>query len=275
MFQAGFRFFLTGLMCSCIRYLGAQDNYEIQVYEAETVPAYSTMFELHSNLTVLGNKQSVDGVVPSNLAWHETVEITQGITPWFEIGAYLFTSGNEGDYRLHWVGDHLRPRIRVPEKWNWPIGLSLSLEGGYQRREYCTDTWTLEIRPIIDKEWKGFYVSFNPVVDYSFAGLNHEAGPEFSPAVKLSYKFWKYLEGGVEYYGSVGPFKHVFPLAQQQQQIGPVIDVDISPVWEINAGYIFGLTPATDKGIVKLIIGYRADWKKLIHKKAINPNIKS
>ncbi len=269
-----FKSLLTVVLLSAISCLWAQDNYEIQVYEAETVPAGSTMFELHSNLTVFGSRQSVDGVVPSYLAWHETVEITQGITPWFEIGAYLFTSGNQGDYRLHWVGDHIRPRIRVPEKWHWPLGLSLSVEGGYQRRQYCTDTWTLEIRPIIDKEWKGLYASFNPVIDYSFAGLNHDAGPEFSPAVKISYKFWKYLEGGVEYYGSIGGFKSPLPLKQQEQQIGPVIDVDISPEWEINVGYIFGLTPATDRGIVKLILGRRADWNKC-KRKTINQNIKT
>jgi len=27
-------------------------------------------------------------------------------------------------------------------------------------------------------------------------------------------------------------------------------------------GYMFGLTPATDKGIIKLILGRRADWKR-------------
>jgi hypothetical protein len=242
----------------------AQDNYEIQVYESETVPNYSTMFELHSNVTVFGNTQRVNGVVPSQYAWHETVEITQGITPWFEIGGYLFMSGNKGDYLLHWVGDHIRPRIRVPEKWKWPVGLSLSTEVGYQLREYCEDTWTLEIRPIIDKEYKNFYVSFNPVVDYSIQGLNHDAGPQFSPAVKMSYKFLKktQVELGFEYYGGIGAFKKPDPLPQQQHQIGPVVDIDISPVWEINVGYMFGLTPATDKGIVKLILGRRADWKK-------------
>jgi len=255
-------FALFLLLCLLVLSTRAQDNYEIQVYESETVPNYSTMFELHSNVTVFGMHESVNGVVPSQYAWHETVEITQGITPWFEIGGYLFMSGNQGDYWLHWVGDHIRPRIRVPAKWNWPLGLSLSTEIGYQRRQYCEDTWTLEIRPIIDKDCKNFYVSFNPVVDYSIRGLNHNAGPQFSPAVKMSYKLLNKVELGFEYYGSVGAFKSIYPLREQQHQIGPVVDIDISPVWEINVGYMFGLTPATDKGIVKLILGRRADWKK-------------
>ena len=56
----------------------AQDNYEIQVYGSETIPPGITMVELHSNFTIKGTKQTIDGVLPTNHAWHETLEITQG-----------------------------------------------------------------------------------------------------------------------------------------------------------------------------------------------------
>ena len=59
----------------------AQDNYEIQVYGAETLEPGSTMIELHSNFTMDGSKVPVDGTQPTNHALHETVEITQGFTP--------------------------------------------------------------------------------------------------------------------------------------------------------------------------------------------------
>jgi len=32
------------------------------------------------------------------------------------------------------------------------VGLSLSTEIGYQQRSFSTDTWTVEIRPILDKQ---------------------------------------------------------------------------------------------------------------------------
>ncbi|HEV2716441.1 MAG TPA: hypothetical protein VGU64_14355, partial [Terriglobales bacterium] len=60
----------------------AQDNYEIQVYSYETVPPRTTMVELHSNFTARGSKNVQDGVLPSNHAEHETLEITQGVTDW-------------------------------------------------------------------------------------------------------------------------------------------------------------------------------------------------
>ena len=129
--------------------LVAQDNYEIQVYGSETVAPKRTMVELHSNFTITGSKTFVDGMQPTEHAWHETLEITRGITDWFETGFYVFTSAQTA-YGWDWVGDHIRPRVRVPEEWKWPVGVSLSLEFGYQRARFSPDTWTLEIRPIID-----------------------------------------------------------------------------------------------------------------------------
>jgi len=70
----------------------AQSNFEIQVYGSETVAARTTMVELHSNVTADGTTQTVDGVLGAQGAFHETLEITQGITSWFETGFYVFTS---------------------------------------------------------------------------------------------------------------------------------------------------------------------------------------
>jgi len=50
----------------------AQDNYEIQVYGADTVDAGHTMVELHSNFTFQGSKTEQDGMRPTNHQWHET-----------------------------------------------------------------------------------------------------------------------------------------------------------------------------------------------------------
>ena len=67
-----------------------QDNYEIQVYGSETVAPRSTMVEIHSNFTVDGSKTVEDGMLPTNHAQHETLEITQGINEWAEVGFYVF-----------------------------------------------------------------------------------------------------------------------------------------------------------------------------------------
>src|SRR5665213_2387610 len=70
----------------------AQGNYEIQVYGSETVEPKNLMIELHSNFTPDGQKNIIDGVFPTNHQEHETIELTEGLTKWSEVGFYIFTS---------------------------------------------------------------------------------------------------------------------------------------------------------------------------------------
>ncbi|HXJ05064.1 MAG TPA: hypothetical protein VNH65_08200 [Candidatus Acidoferrum sp.] len=237
----------------------AQDNYEIQVYGYDQVEPRHTMVELHSNFTIDGSKTMADGLYPTNHAEHETIEITHGFTDWFETGFYIFTSSRSGQ-GIQWVGDHIRPRFRIPKKWNWPVGLSLSNEIGYQRRQFSADTWTWEMRPIIDKQIGRWYLDFNPTFDKSLHGPTVNQGFIFSPNVKISYDFTKKITGGIEYYGSVGPATDFSPISQQQHQIFPAIDLNLSPNWEVNFGLGVGLTGSTDHLIAKMILGYRFDF---------------
>ncbi|HEY4062950.1 MAG TPA: hypothetical protein VGM30_13670 [Puia sp.] len=252
------KIFFYGVLlgCSLPFISNAQDNYEIQVYGSQTVLKGNTMVELHSNYTFDGQKTTEDGVLPTNHVFHETIEITHGWTPWFETGFYIFnTLGN--DNRTTYVGSHIRPRVMAPAAWNWPVGVSLSLEGGYQKREYSEDDWTLEIRPIIDKQLGKLYLSLNPTFDKSFHGASKDLGYVFSPNFKAAYNVTKIIAAGFEYYGSVGPLNHFQPYQQQQQQLFAAIDLDWSPDWEFNVGYGWGFTQSTDNAIFKVILGYR------------------
>jgi hypothetical protein len=238
----------------------AQDNYEIQVYGVDTVEPGATMIELHSNFTFQGAKTIIDGVRPTNHALHETIEITHGWNSWFETGFYIFTSANPG-YGWQWVGDHIRPRVRAPQKWRWPVGVSLSAEFGYQRAAYSADTWTLELRPIIDKQIGRWYLSFNPTLDRSFHGLGEHSGFGFSPNFKVGYDITKKVSAGLEYYGALGPITGFDAVRDQQQQIMPTIDLNFSPKWEFNFGVGVGVTRGTDHLLVKMILGRRFGGK--------------
>jgi Putative MetA-pathway of phenol degradation len=237
------------------RRLQAQDNYEIQVYGAETVPRGKTMVEIHSNYTFDGLPGG-GGVAGSNHALHETLEITHGFTPWFEIGLYQFTDLQSG-YGYDWVGTHVRPRFRVPDEWHWPVGVSLSQEIGYARKQYTPDTWSWEIRPIIDQTVGKLYWSFNPSLEIALAGPNSGSGPEFAPNAKISYAVIPQIAIGLEYYGSLGSVTGFDPRDQQVHDLFPAVDLDLAPEWEVNFGVGFGLTPATDNVIAKLILGRR------------------
>ncbi len=237
----------------------AQGNYEIQVYGSETVSPKSLMVELHSNFTPEGQKSVVDGVYPTNHQEHETLELTEGLNDWSEIGFYIFTSWQDG-HGVQWVGDHIRPRVRAPQSWQLPIGLSLSTEIGYQRAVYSPDTWTWEIRPIADKTIGRWYFAVNPALERTFHGPDVKQGIAFSPGAKVGYDLTRAVNAGFEYYADYGRIGATDNLHYQQQQIFAVTDLTISPKWEINLGIGVGGTASTDHLIVKGILGRRFDW---------------
>jgi hypothetical protein len=245
------------LFCPAVTH--AQGNYEIQVYGADTVAPKNLMIELHSNYTISGQTQTIDGVYPTNHQEHETVELTEGINNWSEVGFYIFTSEQSG-HGVQWVGDHIRPRVRAPDSWHLPVGLSLSTEVGYQRPVYSPDTWTWEIRPIIDKTIGRWYLAFNPALERALHGPGANQGWGFSPGAKVGYDFTRVVSAGFEYYADYGWIGSFYSLHNQQQQLFAVTDLNVSPKWEINIGIGIGPTSATDHLIVKGILGRRFDW---------------
>ena len=219
------------------------------------------MVELHSNFTLMGRRYEIDGVYPTNHQEHETIEITTGINNWAEVGFYIFTSEQNG-HGVQWVGDHIRPRVRVPDSWHWPVGVSLSTEVGYQRAVYSPDTWTWEIRPIVDKSIGRWYFAVNPALERTWHGPDVAQGVGFAPARQDQLRLQQVVSGGFEYYADYGRLGSFYTLHEQQQQIFAVTDLNVSPKWEINIGVGVGPTAGTDHLIIKGILGRRFDWKK-------------
>jgi hypothetical protein len=238
------------------------DSYEFQVYGSRTEAPKTTMVRLLSNLTADGTKPLIDSanqIYPTDDTLHATVEITQGITSWSEVSFYVFTNARSGG-GFQWVGDHIRPQVRAPDGWHWPVGASLSIDFGYQRRDFLTDTLTLEITPIVDKQLGRWYFAVNPAFERSFHGQSVSQGFTFAPSLKASYSFNRYISGGLEYYGDYGSVADISSFHYQQQQFFPVIDLNVSPDWEINLGVGIGVTTNTDDWIWKANVGRRFDW---------------
>jgi hypothetical protein len=150
--------------------------------------------------------------------------------------------------------------VRVPESWHWPVGVSLSTEVGYQRALFSPDTWTWEIRPIVDKQIGRWYLAVNPALERTWHGPDVNLGLDFSPGATIGFDFTKKINGAIEYYADYGDLRHPYPLHKQQQQVFPCINLNVSPRWEINFGVGVGATAATDHWIVKGILGRRFDW---------------
>ena len=124
------------------------------------------------------------------------------------------------------------------------------------------DSWSWEIRPIIDKQVGRYYLAFNPAFDRAWHGPGIRNGVVFSPALKVGYDFTRKINAGFEYYGSSGPVFGSATFHDQQHQFFAATDLNLAPQWEINLGVGVGVTASTDHLIVKGILGRRFDWSR-------------
>ncbi len=172
------------------------------------------MVELHSNFTIDGSKQMVNGLYPTNHALHETIEITHGWNDWFETGFYILLACPPG---MGLVGYHIRPRVRIPE-WHWPVGVNLSTKSATSAANFpSTRGHGRCARLSINKSDHGIGPS-TPHSTVCCTARPFTRAESFSPNFKFSYNFTPKIASGLEYYGSLGPvtgFYAVIPAAQQ------------------------------------------------------------
>jgi hypothetical protein len=235
----------------------AQDLFEIQVYPYETVEPGRTMVEMHTNFYPGRSGETTPGELGNHHQLHTTLEVTHGITKYFECAGYLvfaaYVPGRGGEF----AGARIRPRFRLPETPNLFFNISVSLELGFNQREFEANTRTLEIRPILEHQQGRLYLSINPDLSKALKGPDQHDAPDFEPGVKFSWNLTPLVAAGAEYYGATGSITHFLPRQEQRHMIFPTIDLDVSPDWELNFGVGRGLTGSSEHWIFKSIVGYR------------------
>ena len=234
----------------------AQDLFEIQVYPYDTVGPRQTMVELHMNFFPSGTKDAAPGEFANHHQFHLTAEITHGLNQYVELGWYLVTAYVPG-VGPKFAGARIRPRFRLPEEWHLPFKISVSTELGFNKHQFEANTMTLEIRPILEREFGRWYLSFNPTIAQALRGPDSGEAPSFEPGFKVSYEATKKVNPGIEYYAETGPITHFASAHDQHHLIFPTLDLNVSPDWELNFGVGRGLTGTSEHWLVKWIIGRR------------------
>ena len=233
----------------------AQDPFEIQVYEYETVPKGMWNLETHMNYIGKGTRMFEGPVAPTNDQFHLTFELTRGLTENFEMAGYLVLAHRPGGDTLDYVGWRVRPRVSVPKSWGWPVDVSMSVEFGFPQKVYEENSVTLELRPIIEKKFGRFQIDVNPVVGRALRGPGTDEGWDFEPGVRFGYELNKKLDVSLEYYGSTGAIGDFLPANEQVHQLFPGGDLKLSEniVWNFGIGV--GMTDAGNRLVYKTRVG--------------------
>ncbi|HXN33709.1 MAG TPA: hypothetical protein VN894_17690 [Polyangiaceae bacterium] len=234
------------------------DPFEIQVYDGTANPAGVPGIELHVNDWATGHRESTAPEAPLHGQLHWTLEPSLGVTPYWELGAYLQMAVRTDAGVVDWAGVKLRSKLVMPPDWNphWRLGVNLELS--YLPETYDRSRWGSEVRPIVAWQNDLWLFVVNPILGQSLANPGASDGPSLEPAAKV----WRSLGPialGLEYYGTIGPALAPWPLRDQEHYIFEVIDLLHVESFELNMGIGEGLTAASAGIVVKAIIGYELE----------------
>lgn len=245
-------------------FLRAQDPFEIQVYEYETVPKGVWSLETHTNFTFRGTKTPEGTVAPSNNQFHLTYELTRGITEHFEFAGYLLLSRRPGTLGngFEYAGAHIRPRYSIPESVGLPVKASISVEVGWPVKQYDESMVTLEVRPILERSFGKFQFDFNPTIGRGFRGVGGPKEWEFEPSARVAYEATKKLDLSLEYYGATGRVFHPLTLNEQAHIFTPGADIKLRENVVFNVGFGIASTPAGNQIVLKTRLGVEFGRKK-------------
>jgi hypothetical protein len=224
---------------------------EIQVYNAEIAAPGVLNLTLHDNYTPNGRTTPAfpGGIVPRDTL-NGVPEWAYGVTDWFEAGLYLPLYSVASNLGPVLNGFKLRALFVAPDAADRSFFYGLNFEFSYNAQHWDPNRYSSEIRPIVGWHLGAVDLIFNPILDNSYQGLSRL---DFAPATRLAYNFSRQWAVAAEEYDDFGPVRGFFSADQQSHQLFAVADWNGAPI-SVEGGVGFGLTPATDRLVLKLIL---------------------
>jgi hypothetical protein len=240
-----------GLFCCLWAMPARAQTDEIQVYNAEIAAPGVFNLTLHDNYTVSGRTQAdYPGGIATNHTLNGVAEWAYGAAPWFEAGLYLPLYSIAGSGALTYNGFKLRALFVVPDAASRHFFYGVNFEFSRNTAHWDPSANTQEIRPIVGWRVGAFDFIFNPILDNSYKGFGRL---DFAPAGRVAYNIDKTWALAVEEYDDFGPLRRFYASDQQQHQLFGVFDYGGKP-WNVEGGVGVGLTGATDRLVLKLIL---------------------
>ena len=227
---------------------------EIQVYDGVLAAPGTFTLTLHTNFTPQGiSAPPFPGALVADKSLNGVPEWAYGVKPWFEAGLYLplYSVGKIGTARRMTLdGGKIRLLFAVPEADKRRFFYGVNFELSYNAAHWDLRRLTSEVRPIVGWHLGSWDLISNPIFDTSYDGLSNLM---FAPETRLAYKPSEGWAVAVEEYDGFGPIHQFYSGSEQTHQLYAVLDRTTKAL-EIEAGIGLGLTAATDRVVLKLIL---------------------
>jgi hypothetical protein len=232
-----------------VGHLAAQDPFEIIVYPAATVARGEWELETHLNYTARGTTAFDGTVAPSQHQTHLTFELTHGITAGWEASVYLLSAYRPG-VGTEYAGWRLRSRVHAPVRWRLPLDLGFSAELEAPRPAYGGASPTVELTPILEKQFDALRLGLNANFERDFgegeAG-GGEKGWEFEPSAVVAYRVSSVATAKLEYHGAFGELGAPLPGSAQVHQFFPGVDLRLGAAVTLGLSVGAGTTTAGNR----------------------------
>jgi hypothetical protein len=224
---------------------------EIQVYNGGIAAPGQFTIQQHLNYVPLGVKdQPFPGGLVSDHSINGTPEFAYGVTDWWELGLYLPFAIQDQQFLSN--AFKLRTLFVSPNADQRNFFYGVNFEFSNTTPKFSLTRFGLEIRPIVGVRNADYELIVNPIVDVGF-GKNGEA--DFAPAARVARNLGHDLFVGLEYYADFGRIGDFARLSDQQHTLFAVTDFKLG-VFDVDLGVGYGLTPASDRFVAKMILGY-------------------
>lgn len=226
---------------------------EIQVYDGTIAPVGIVNLTLHNNFTPDGGRVPAEpgGVIP-NHSLNGVPEWAYGVTKWFEAGLYLPLYSVTGSGAVLYNGFKLRTLFVEPHAADHRFVYGINFEYSFSAAHWEPHPYNSEIRPIIGWHLGRLELMFNPILDNNYEGFGKL---DFAPEMRVGWTLSRAFTVAAEEYDDYGPIEHFNGHDQQLHQLFAVTDYTSQTV-SVEFGVGFGLTPATDHRVVKLMFSW-------------------
>jgi hypothetical protein len=224
---------------------------EIQVYDAGIAEPGVVNLMWHQNFTPSGIKDpAFPGAIISDHSYNGVPEWALGVTPWFEQGLYLPVYSISKGRGSTLDSFKLRELFVRPHAADHTLFYGVNFEFSYNARYWEARRFTSEIRPIIGLHLKPWDIIVNPILDTDWTGVSNYV---FVPAMRLAYNYSPKWAFAAEQYSDYGPLRQFETVSNQYHALWAVVD-HTGKMLNVEAGIGFGLTAATDKVTLKLML---------------------
>lgn len=231
-------------------------KYEEEVFTDEITAIGELGTKLHLNATPQGlSAPSYAGEVMNVHGQRLTPDFSYGLSKTLQMGLMLpITRTNSGTItEAGYIGTLKYMPVQSLRGEGAFTGFNMEL--GHLKPEFELSTSFYELRYILGWKNSDWLFSANPIFNWATAPGHVEKSPDYTLALKGSYRLTASSHYGLEYYSGKGQIDNLTPYRLQNNTLYLVWDYERKP-YEINLGVGRGLNGSSDAWTVKSIVAW-------------------